>query len=417
MLELLVIFFYQALPFSFALNPLPGMDLPLARVFIPIIFFVWLYKSLKNKEWFISSPAVFAGFLFWVFWASISFFWSLDSAWSVRKIIFLLNITPLFIVLLTCRGSFLKRALQAFVLGSVWISAIGAIEAGLQLFFSLEQVLTLWSENILPFFLGSSFSLAVQEYPSLLVNILGSTYLRVTAFFPDPHTLSLYLGLSIPITIAWYREKRSALRMGGFFLIIICFLLTFSRGAYLAMLLTALLASGTIFLRGGVFLKRGGYLVIGVFVIGCCVFFTPVGSRLVSSWSQTDGSRVERVRLLYEAAEHAAERPLLGVGLGNYPILVKPTAAPREPIYVHNLYLDIAVEQGIIGLLFFLSFVSGAMWRGFSIWLKEDDHYAIACFFGTVYFLLHGVFEAPLFSYHVMSVLLLLLAYQVKNKV
>jgi O-antigen ligase len=262
----------------------------------------------------------------------------------------------------------------------------------------------------LPFFLGDNFALVVKEYPSLLVNVLGNTYLRVTAFFPDPHTLSLYLGLALPSVFVWQHIKKTLLARVALALVVAAILLTFSRGAYAALLVTSVVALGILLAKN--YRQYGSYCLIGMLVLSGVVFATPVGPRILSSTSSEDGSRTERLRLLQEAIEHSLERPLLGVGVGNYPLLVKPDAREREPIYVHNLYLDIVVETGFVGLLLFLSFVGSSLWRGFREWQRNQDPFILACCMGTVYFLLHGLFEAPLFSFHVMFALFLLLAYQ-----
>jgi putative inorganic carbon (hco3(-)) transporter len=153
-----------------------------------------------------------------------------------------------------------------------------------------------------------------------------------------------------------------------------------------------------------------------VLVMGLLFFVTPIGPRILSSFSQEDGSRTERLRLLNEAVQYSLDRPFLGVGIGNYPLLVKPDALPREPIYVHNLYLDIIVEEGFIGLFLFLAFVGSALCKGLRTWQKQRDPLTLACIIGIVYFLLHGFFEAPLFSFHIMFAFLLLIAYQVVPK-
>ena len=156
----------------------------------------------------------------------------------------------------------------------------------------------------------------------------------------------------------------------------------------------------------------GKYFLVGIVFLGVVFFGTPIGPRILSSLSAEDGSRIERLRLFEEALHASFERPVLGVGIGNYPVLVKPDALMREPIYVHNLYLDIVVETGFVGLILFLSFIGSSLWLGFRKWRQYQDPLALACCTSTLYFLFHGVFEAPLFYFHVMFDVLLLLAYQ-----
>lgn len=156
-------------------------------------------------------------------------------------------------------------------------------------------------------------------------------------------------------------------------------------------------------------------LVVGI-LVATVTFFTPVGARFLSSWSSEDGSRIERIRLLVEAVENIKERPLLGVGVGNYPLLVNPNALERDPIYAHNLYLDIAVEQGLVGLGLFLLFIGSFLIYGYQEWRRVGGPYQAASFVGVSYFLLHGLFEAPLYSYHVMMIVFFLLSYLAREK-
>nr|MBP9697908.1 hypothetical protein [Candidatus Moranbacteria bacterium] len=83
----------------------------------------------------------------------------------------------------------------------------------------------------------------------------------------------------------------------------------------------------------------------------------------------------------------------------------------REPIYAHNLFLDIAVEVGFIGLFFFLGMLVLSSARLFLWWkIKKDDWLALSLLTALVIFLAHAFFETPLFSVHVLPALLLLIA-------
>ncbi len=410
MLELFLYYFYLLLPFSFALNPVESIDLPIARVAVIGLFLGWLVRTLLERKIEIRALGVLALFLFWLLWSVLSVSWALDPAWSMRKIIFLLNIGLLFPILVTLTQEKLAKMSQAFIFGAVLIALIACIEASLQFFLPLDDILTFWHTRMLPFFLGDNFSLIVKEYPSLLVNILGTTYLRATAFFPDPHTLSLYLGLALPLVFVWQERAKTLLARASLFVVFIATVLTFSRGAYVALLLTYSVLLFILLAKS--YQQYGKYFLVGMLFIGGIFFSTPIGPRILSSLSAEDGSRIERLRLLDEALHASFERPFLGVGIGNYPVLVKPDALLREPIYVHNLYLDIVVETGFVGLALFLSFVGSSLWLGFRKWRQYQDPLALACSTSTLYFLFHGFFEAPLFSFHIMFAVSLLLAYQ-----
>ena len=147
-----------------------------------------------------------------------------------------------------------------------------------------------------------------------------------------------------------------------------------------------------------------GLIVIAIISV------SPIGTRLFSSFSQTDGSNVERVRLWQEAAGLISLRPILGVGLGNYPLIVKPSAEYREPIYAHNLFLDITLETGLTGLFFFVGFLLLGIGSSWKRWRHTSDIVSLAIFSSLIVFSFHSFFETPIFSVHILPLFLLLMA-------
>ena len=73
-------------------------------------------------------------------------------------------------------------------------------------------------------------------------------------------------------------------------------------------------------------------------------------------------------RLYYNglAAETISQHRLLGVGIGQS-VAELMRAKPRYPALfyqpVHNLYLLVASETGLLGLLFFLGWLGTVLWR------------------------------------------------------
>ena len=194
MFEVVFFLFYLTLPFSFALNPVEGIDLPIARLFMVLLFIWWFVRISTLRTWKISFPLGFALFLFWLTWAELSSVWAIESLWSARKMIFLLNVSLVGLILFSYHEKGLKKIKEAVIWSSILVTGVALLEVLLQLVYPIEAVMSMWFEYLNPFFLGQEFSAAVKDYPSFLVNILGNTYLRATGFFPDPHTLSLYLG-------------------------------------------------------------------------------------------------------------------------------------------------------------------------------------------------------------------------------
>ena len=111
-----------------------------------------------------------------------------------------------------------------------------------------------------------------------------------------------------------------------------------------------------------------------------------------------------------EAVDTLSEHPLLGVGLGNYPLTVKPSAERREPIYAHNLWLDFAVEIGIIGTLFFFFFYVKTIWIMYMRSRDRTKSFSLAIFCSLLIFFGHSLVETPIFSVQVLPIRLFVLA-------
>src|SRR3989338_3440839 len=415
MLEKILLLFIFFLPFQFALHPAEGIDLALARVFVLVLFFLWVMRSLFNKRLILPRPLILFFFTAFPLWASFSFLWAENMLWALRKIAFLLSFFHLFLVFFAAlqKPLFRKKFFQALVIPAGAAAFLALVQFFSQFIFGVSRVFDFWVRDILPFFLGPAFSGAVASYPSLLVNISGMTVMRASLFFPDPHMFAFFLGMSFPLALAFALERDSQKRgiwISAASLIFVADLLTFSRGGYV----------GLIFGMSAFFLplslqslwwKKHFFKISALCIIVLIgIFMSPIGARLFSSFSQDDNSNVERLRLWQEASVFISERPWLGTGLGNYPLLVKPSALYREPIYAHNLFLDIALETGLIGLFLFVSFFFLGISAAWKKWRKGRDIFSLALFSALILFSAHAFFETPLFSVHVLPIFLLLMA-------
>lgn len=410
--------YFFLLPFQFALAPSDSIDLPVVRILTPLLFLLWVMQGLLRKR-IILPPLLPLFFLFgFLLLASASFTWAENPVFAFRKATFLLSFFLLFIVLASWFEEYPEArisVLKSFILGSFFSAVSGIAFFGAQFVFGVERTFAFLTHDVLPFFLGNAFAQSVAEHPSLLVNISGTTVLRASGVFPDPHMFAFSLGMASPIAFALFlltsSPSKKRLSLVLFSTIFLADLLSFSRGGYVGLLFGGVFfafASGI--MSRFSFKQRLGACAL-VLVVGATIMFSPFGTRFLSSFSHADGSNVERLRLWQEAVGHMAERPLFGVGLGNYPLLVKPSASWRDPIYAHNLFLDIAVEIGILGAICFIGLLLIPAKRAYAFFRSHKDAWlplsiaaAIMVFFG------HSLFETPLFSVHVLPALILLLA-------
>jgi len=406
--------FLFLLPFQFALAPIPGIDLPFSRILGPFLFLSWLAQGLARRRLRIPFDTIMAALSAFIFFSALSILFAERPDWALRRLTFLFSFIPLFPVFSSLLSEYGSRGLRDllswFVAGASLASLIGLIQFIAQFPLGTAPVFHLWTGSLLPFFLGPGFGEAVSEYPSLLADIGGRTILRASAFFPDPHISAFYSGLALPIAVALFvgsiRGTDRILSGSAVLLLTLGDLLTFSRGGYIGLLfglitVLAMLPKKREFFRKAVIIA--GFSSV---LLACSSFDTPVRSRFLSSFSLEEGSNKGRISLFHEAGIRIIERPQ-GYGLGNYPLAVKPTAEYREPIYAHDLFLDIATESGIPGAIAFLFAILAVFVRLFRT--KRDPllhagAVSLAVFFG------HALFETPLYSVHVFPALLLFLA-------
>ena len=262
------------------------------------------------------------------------------------------------------------------------------------------------AKNVAPFFLGNSFSKEVLAYPSWLVNSGGATYMRAIAIFPDPHMFSYYLEMLAPWSIALWATTTSHKKLFFFssFLIILADIFTFTRGSYIAIIFAALIILPLV--PKNVIKK----LVAGILMFVCLFALTPhnpVAGRFMSSFDTQEGSNQARISNWQQALNIIWNHPL-GVGIGMYSLVVNPDADYREPIYAHNLYFDIAAELGIPAVTIFV-FLLFMVFKNFWISAKKQP-FLIAGVCSITAFSIHSLAESPLYSIHVLSLFLIIIA-------
>ena len=160
-------------------------------------------------------------------------------------------------------------------------------------------------------------------------------------------------------------------------------------------------------------------------VVSLALLTAPVRQRIVSIVDLQDPSNYDRLSMLDAGFEMIGERPILGLGPGMperlYPIY-RPLAAPRRSVpHLHNTYLQVAAEGGLIGLGAYLWLIGASLlasYRGYCGCLKAPHRPGEKCFeelylgsfLALIGFSLAGLFEANWLDTEVQRLALLLVA-------
>ena len=219
-----------------------------------------------------------------------------------------------------------------------------------------------------------------------LVNLAGRQLLRVYSTFPHPNSLAGFLGVILIFIILSGNLKKNIFNLLGILVMLMCFILTFSVSSYLGIFL---IFSFYFFSKN---IKDIKSLVLGF------LFLSIFGSLLLTIFSSTIlttfpllGQNIsQRLDLSYIAGQIISGKFLIGSGLGTYIINI--------PFYkgvfvyswllqpVHNIYLLVFSEIGIVGLLSFCL----AIYKILKIQLKKKKMYFLL---PLIFILFTGLFD------------------------
>lgn len=321
----------------------------------------------------------------------LSLFAAVDVVAGVKKPLFLINVFLLFVVIrniVKTKEAVLRIARALFVAAAITLF-VGYGQFISIFFTSLYNFWQWWAGNVIPVFYGRAlgellavsntwFSYYADRPPSL----------RLFSVFPDSHSFGLFMVLSVPILFTVFYGKKKF----GYYSVLALFLsaviLSGSRGIWLSAVLP--FAAG-LFL----FFKKSDWKSaspVGLWPralkqillsFAALVLLFPVVSVLLGASQESpeggyapssfalaferaksisdvsETSNLSRLEIWQKSLKAISQRPLLGVGMGNYPrVLEQEIEAGKKGASAHNLYLDVASEAGIAaGLVLILIFV------------------------------------------------------------
>jgi O-antigen ligase len=179
--------------------------------------------------------------------------------------------------------------------------------------------------------------------------------LRITGIvggiFGNPNDLATSLNLLIPFAVVLALLRRGAARL--FYLACAALLglgviLTFSRGGFLGLVAMVAVLVWKVGRQNRALTAVAFVVITMTFLIAMPVGYSSRITTIFDSSSDQTGSSEERQELLERAASVAANHPIIGVGIGNYPIY---SLHDRR---AHNSYLEISAELGVAGLIAYL---------------------------------------------------------------
>jgi putative inorganic carbon (hco3(-)) transporter len=323
----------------------PSVFKPFIALLIVAILIRWIRSKEIQKGWGRTALLVLAYGM--VVFTSLLYAKDFNTAYNTASDFAKNGVITVLLVILIQQRSVFRTALWVIVAAGIFTGSI-----------SVFQYLTKTFTNIYWGF-GQA---------QILNIVTGVDDFRISGPIGDPNFYAQILVVIVPLAFHFMTtEKKIILRALAAWSLIVCSLsiiFTFSRGGAIAL---AIVLGCLILYRRIRPLEVIGVLIL---IIGMVAFLPDQYSSRLNTITQVvtgqtnvreEASIRGRLSELLVSWQMFTEHPILGVGVGNYPLYYQsysrkigldPRTENREP---HNLFLEIASETGLVGLIVFFT--------------------------------------------------------------
>lgn len=242
-------------------------------------------------------------------------------------------------------------------------------------------------------------------------NMFEDIKMRVYSTFENPNVFGEYLLLVVPVITALlftekgWKKKIVLLAMLG--INGVALILTFSRGCWLGILFGIAILAVVIDRR---------FILLGIALLLMAPFILPesIINRFMSIGNMGDSSTSYRVFIWMGTIAMLKDYWISGVGLGItsfnkvYPVYsYNNIAAPHS----HNLYLQLVVEHGIIGLIVFVGIIYNFFKETIISAYKKRNLVLVGIISGVLAFLVQSMTDHTWYNYRVVLIFWMVLAF------
>ncbi len=360
----------------------PGYIVSAFDIVLVTLYFMWILEMVRERKFKIRfNPLVTASFVFLITSGLVSMIFARMPSLSLYELI---EIFKMYLAFLYISNNVRSRKELDLV---VTVLIVGLAFEGFLGFLQHR-----FSEPFWPTFMGGA-------------GWIGS---RVKGTWMSSNDFSWYLTFVMPVS---FGLLFSSIKGRYKLLCIVAFVLgggaliwTRSRGGWLSF------AFSLVFVMFMMLMKmKGKQKIMRVFLAFFVTFllvsplypklYTKVYSRVFGNDRGSAESRLPQFKM---AIDMMLDNPVTGVGLNNYTEVMKDYDITEEGIEtitrfpVHNIYLHVGAELGVVGLLAFVTFLMVIFLEGFRQAIVGDSYSSylvVGMLGGVVAFLLHGVVD------------------------
>ncbi len=372
-----------------------GNTIKISYILVILTFLAWIIKGLTGGSLkFRAGPAfIIIGFFLASSIISIVNSPNLTRSITILSLIVLMTATMFLFVNLVDTKEKLQRVVKVLFFSAITVLVYGFFQ-------SIGDI-----AGLAPDITGISvrYSQSIFGFPRFQSVALEPLYFASYLFLP----LGLIIGM-IAGNIGTLKGKTYQVIL--LFMCILALFLTVSRGGYLGFI--AMILVFTVIRFRKIFTPR----IISVFfktsvavILAATLFFsiTSLGSKAffeiknhLSFFSQR-GSIVERLGSYSEAISLWGNHPIIGNGIASFgPLVAGSSNEPPEggwPI-VNNEYLEILTEQGVLGLIIFISLLIYMFYIGLQTYKFAEERYLKYVSLGLILALVGVLIQYSLFS-------------------
>jgi len=426
------VFFVRSIPFFIAIPIMAEYDnLNTWRILSIILFLklahiTGLKYFLRIREFSKYSKLLIVLLVF----AILSIIPAVDRGEAIKRIIYFVNLGLIGIVVYylvqhnsiyleaqpLSKDEFVPKLVKNITIPTIIVTVVGFIQVASTYFIDIYQFMRIWGEGIQMRQFGQLWSdIAVRLGNTWFAYYGDQLSLRVFSLFPDSHSFPQFVLLGLPAIFAVAflkiiansnvatsqvatlgrmvraRANMSVLWIPAVFLIAI---LSGTRGIWAASVGVIIIIFGVIYwmhrIRAENYYKNifkyiSLYMTVFflLFAVAYPIFVSPqfllskgdwglFGERIKSIIDFGETSNNQRIEIWKASLESIKQHPLLGVGIGNFPVVLKQNIfLARVGSSAHNIYLHIAAEMGILALV-------TVIWFLWLVFKKSCDNFVSA---------------------------------------
>jgi len=358
---------------------------------------------------------------------------------GVKRIIYFANLAMLFFVVRSVarKTGFIKIAKNTIISG-IFITIIGFIQLLMAYFMQINNFVEFWALDVNRVLYGNAWSNIVISANTWFAYYADTIHLRMFSSFPDTHSFPLYLMMVIifAMTLIFKKYLKGKNNLTLFFFVfaaMFAIILTGTRGIWASFVFPAVV------LVFWMFRKQIPKNILKFLLIPFIIFLIllPISSpvftskqfkidsskevsnkafseRFMSIVDTEETSNKGRIYIWKESIKSIIKNPILGVGLGNFPVVLKENvSATKSGASAHNIYLHIASELGLFGFLVFMLILYEIFKKAWLLFKEKKDesleYFALISLLFIVWILGYLMTDVAIFDERAFLMLMMLL--------